>query len=213
MAEFYPDAVLHEPPSQRSGGPGRPRKRGRRLPKPGEDVAAKRPRPTVVGWYGDSTRKVGVVSDEGGYWRSGKGLVPVRWVHVEDRQGTHRPEYFFCTASSWSPEMIVSTYIQRWDIEVTFQEVKNHLGLRGLRVWAERSVRRAGPFSSGCIPLLCFSTYASEVRTTDAIFLRGLLVGRARHLSPSPTPVRGCATIFRLKEFLHTLIARIIANI
>ncbi len=149
--EFCPHTVRDEPPPQRSGGRGRPRKRGQRLPKPAEVVAATRPRPTVVGWYGDSTRKVAAVSGEGGWWRSGKGLVPVRWVYVEDRQGTHRPEYFFCTDPSWSPETIVSTYTQRWNIEVTFQEVKTHLGLRGLRVWAERSVRRAAPLLLGSV--------------------------------------------------------------
>ena len=61
---------------------------------------------------------------EGHWYKSGGGLVPVRWVFVHDITGTHRDEYFYCTDPATPPQKIVSLYTQRWSIEVTFQEVR-----------------------------------------------------------------------------------------
>ena len=38
-----------------------------------------------------------VVVGNGCWYRGGRPLVPVRWVFVHDRTGTHREEYFFTT--------------------------------------------------------------------------------------------------------------------
>ena len=45
-----------------------------------------------MAWYGGAQRRVALVSGTGPWYRSGQGLVPLRWVQVRDREGTHRQE-------------------------------------------------------------------------------------------------------------------------
>src|SRR5439155_4655251 len=78
-------------------------------------------------------------------YKSGAGLVPVRWVFVEDRSGTHRQEYFFTTDLSMSLAVLISRYTSRWNIETTFQEVRAHLGLETTRGWCRQTVLRVAP--------------------------------------------------------------------
>ena len=66
----------------------------------------------------------------------------LRWVYVEDRDGTHRPEYFFSTDPDMKLESIVEYYTLRWNIETTFQEVRAHLGFASTRHWSAEAVRR-----------------------------------------------------------------------
>jgi hypothetical protein len=96
-SKFYPDANLFEPPPVAGKRPAhRPRKKGKELPKPAQ-VVRDTPKPSVlnVAWYGGGRRRVEVVTGTGWWYRSGRPLVPVRWVFVRDRTGTHREEYFW----------------------------------------------------------------------------------------------------------------------
>jgi hypothetical protein len=126
---LHPRANLYSPPpTRRKGRPGRPRVRGAKLPAPQDAVAAARRKRSTVGWYGGKTRRVEFVSGTGQWYKGGGGLVPVRWVFVHDLDGTHEDRYFYSTDPSLSPSRIVTLYTGRWGIEVTFQEVRRHLG-------------------------------------------------------------------------------------
>ena len=97
-----------------------------------------------------------LVSGGAGHWYKAKqGLVPVRWVFVHDVQGTHRDEYFYCTDPQLTPEQIVSLYTARWSIEVTFEEVRAHLGFTTVRNWSKRSVLRTAPCLLGLFSVIC----------------------------------------------------------
>jgi hypothetical protein len=144
VSKLHPDANLFDPPPPYAGK-GRPRVKGRALPKPSEAVARARLRRAVVRWYGGGTRVVAVATGTGHWYKAGKGLVPVRWVFVRDVTGTHRDEYFFTTDAALSPEAAVGHYAWRWNIETTFQEARAHLGLETTRGWCRRTVARAAP--------------------------------------------------------------------
>lgn len=84
-----PDANLYDPPPpRRPGQPGRPRVKGDKRPTPREAAETGEPTTTTVAWYGGSDRRVALVSDMGHWCKSGRGLVPVRWVYVRDKDGT-----------------------------------------------------------------------------------------------------------------------------
>jgi len=51
----------------------------------------RRQRLNVAG-SGGGRRDIAVASGQSHGYKSGQGLVPVRWVYGEDRTGTHRPE-------------------------------------------------------------------------------------------------------------------------
>jgi hypothetical protein len=148
VSKFYPDANLFEPPPPVVGKrpAHRPRKRGKELPKPARAVRDT-PRPPVldVAWYGGGRRRVEVVSGVGEWYKGGRPLVPVRWVFVRDRTGTHRDEYFFTTDVTMVPRAVIETYTGRWDIETTFQEARSYLGLETTRGRVRTTVLRAEP--------------------------------------------------------------------
>jgi DDE superfamily endonuclease len=144
VSKLHPDANLFEPPPPYAGK-GRPRVKGAALPKPSQAVAGARLRRAVVRWYGGGTRRVSLASGTGHWYKSGRGLVPLRWVFVRDREGTHRDEYFYTTDPALSPEGIVGHYAWRWNIETTFQEARAHLGLETTRGWCRLTVLRAAP--------------------------------------------------------------------
>jgi hypothetical protein len=148
VSKFYPEANLFEPPPPVLGKrpAHRPRKKGKELPKPAQ-VVQDTPEPPVlhVAWYGGQRRRVAVVTGTGWWYKSGRPLVPVRWVFVRDRTGTHRDEYFFTTDVTMSPRAVIETYTGRWNIETTFQEARSYLGLETTRGRVRNTVLRAEP--------------------------------------------------------------------
>lgn len=145
ISKFYEDANLFEPPPPYAGN-GRPRVKGKELPKPAQVVRDASERPELeVAWYGGGRRRVETVTGVGRWYKAGRPLVPVRWAFVRDRTGTHRDEYFFTTDVGMSPKEVIETYTARWNIETTFQEMRAYLGLETTRGRVRNTVLRAEP--------------------------------------------------------------------
>ncbi len=45
-----------------------------------------------------------------------------------------------CTNLDWSPTAMLTRYLQRWQVEVTFQEVRTHLGVETQRQWSAAAI-------------------------------------------------------------------------
>lgn len=117
VSKLHPDANLVEPPPPYLGK-GRPRVKGAKMPSPAEVVAKAKLKRRRVDWYGGGSRVVGTASGTGHWYKSGRGLVPVRWVYVRDLEGTHRDEYFFSTDVGLGVEAMIGLYTGRWNIEI-----------------------------------------------------------------------------------------------
>jgi hypothetical protein len=144
ISRFGPRANLFEPPPP-YGGRGRPPVKGAELPAPGEVVAATAPTRLEVAWYGGGRRQVETVSGTGQWYKSGEGLVPVRWVFVHDLTGTHRDDYFFSTDAAMGPRAVIEGFTGRWSIETTFEEMRAYVGLETTRGRSEATVSRVAP--------------------------------------------------------------------
>jgi hypothetical protein len=144
VSRFHPRADLVAPPPPYSGH-GRPRVKGEDLPRPADVVATAERVRAEVDWYGGGRRRVELVSGVGLWYRHGQGLIPVRWVFVHDRTGTHRDEYFFTTDQAMAPEAVIAAYTGRWNIETTFEELRAYLGLETTRGHVRLTVLRAEP--------------------------------------------------------------------
>jgi len=117
VSKLHPEANLFEPPPPYKGK-GRPAVKGKRLAKLREAVSAsRRLKQLTVGWYGGGTRRLEMSSGTGRWFKSGKGLVPIRWVFVRDREGTQRDEYFYTTDVGMGVEQLIGYYTGCWDIE------------------------------------------------------------------------------------------------
>ena len=174
VSKFYADANLYAPaPVVKGKKPtGRPRRKGAKQAAPQEVVAQTRRRQRLnVAWYGGGRRDIAVVRGQSHWYKSGQGLVPVQWVYVEDRTGTHRPEYFFSTDRELSAAQIVEYYTGRWNIETTFQELRSYLRLEKTRGWTEKTVLRTAPclFGLYAVIALWYAELPSRWRRQQAV--------------------------------------------
>ena len=150
VSRFYKNAVLHADPKPRQKGQKGPTpKKGERILSPEQE--AKQPnanwKTINVKWYGAEPKKVKILSKKGLWYQAGNDPVPVRWVLVrfQDENKKREEECFFTTDVNMKPKQIVEHYVSRWNIEVTFEEVRAHLGLETLRNYCENSVKRSIP--------------------------------------------------------------------
>ena len=201
VSRFHPQANLYDaPPTRRSPQGGRPALKGRKRAAPSTVVKRSSPKRFTVNWYGGKTRRVELTSDTGHWYKGGDGLVPVRWVFVHDVQGTHRDEYFYTTDPTLRPDQIVSLFTGRWSIEVTFQEVRAHLGFTTPRNWSKRSVLRTAPCLLGLFSLVSL-IYARHVRDRSLPPLSAVWYGKKETtFSDAITAVRRLCWESVLKE-------------
>src|SRR5262249_58943083 len=84
------------------------------------------------------------------------GRAPPRCSGPGGRPPGRRPPplALFCTDRRAAPERIVSWYVDRWHIEVTFEEARAHLGLETQREWSTRAVGRSIPCLLGLFSLV-----------------------------------------------------------
>jgi hypothetical protein len=167
VSKFYPDANLYAPAPVVTGKKptGRPRGKGAKQPAPQEVVAqTRRLRRRNVAWYGGGRRDIGVVGGQGHWYKSGHGLVPVQWVYVVDRTGTHRPEYFFSTDRGLTETQVIEYYTGRWNIETTFQEMRSYLKLEKTRGWTKQTVLRTAPCLFGLYAVIALWYAESPAR-------------------------------------------------
>jgi hypothetical protein len=151
------DARLFNPPARRrSGTVGRPRIIGHRQPTLAERLADNRTRGRrlrVTGWYGQGERLLEIVSGTA-IWHHPGHFVPIRYVLVRDVAGELRPQAFLCTDLHADPLDILGWFVRRWSIEVTFAEVRRHLGVETQRQWSDSAIARTTPALLGLFSLI-----------------------------------------------------------
>ena len=150
------DAALYEAAPERiKGQMGRPRKKGRRLPTLNEVI--KNPttewEKVLVNWYGVE-REIEITSGKCVWFHIGKEAVPIRWVIVRDAFGEFDPQAVLSANQEIAPKQIVEWFIKRWQVEVTFEESRRHLGIETNRQWSEKAVNRTTPCLFGLFSLI-----------------------------------------------------------
>jgi hypothetical protein len=100
---------------------------------------------TVASWYRSAERTVEIVSDTAIWHSTGLPAVPLRWVLIRDPQGEFKTQALLCTDLNTDPKQIISWFVRRWQMEATFQEVRQRLGFETQRHWSEMAIRRTAP--------------------------------------------------------------------
>lgn len=143
------DAALYDPPPARApGARGRPRLKGKRQPTlitRLESEATIWQRVTLSQWYGQGNKTVEIATGNAAWYSKSKPVVPLRWVLVRDPQGKLTAQAFLCTDEAAEPEQILAWFICRWQIEVTFEEARAHLGMETQRQWSAPAIARTTP--------------------------------------------------------------------
>ncbi len=107
-----------------------------------------------------------------------EGLVPIRWVYVHDKTGTHRDDYFFTTDLKLTPRQIIFT--GRWSIETMFQEVRAYLGLETTCGWTQKTVLRAAPALFGLYTLVVPARWQEKKGTTTTRAMKPCPQGKGK---------------------------------
>ena len=163
------DAALYAPaPARDLHVRGRPRRKGPRQPtlaQVRDDPQTRWTTLTVSHWYGRGERAVEIVSQTAVWYHGGLPPVPLRWVLIRDPQGAFATQALLCTALEATPEEILTWFIQRWQMEVTLEEARAHLGLETQRQWSDHAIARTTPTLLGLfsvVTLLAHHLLGSE---------------------------------------------------
>ena len=167
------DAALYEPaPPRRPGQIGRPRLKGERLPNLSEvtDDPTTVWKPTkIANWYGSGERMVEIASGTAVWYSTGLFAVPVRWVLIRDPEGGFKTQALLCTDLRADPQKIVSWFVMRWQLEVTFQEMRRHLGFESQRQWSDVAIQRTTPALLGLFSLVTLFAHRRMVQAAGAL--------------------------------------------
>ena len=161
------DAALYQPaPQRRSGTPGRPRKKGERLPtleQVAVDPKTRWQRVSLRNWYGEGRRQIEIVSQTAVWFHGGLPPLPIRWVLIRDPKGKFRTQALLCTDLKIDPVQtpalaagasVIKWFVLRWQVEVTYHEVREHLGVETQRQWSDLAILRTTPTLLGLFSLV-----------------------------------------------------------
>ena len=166
------NAALFDPPPKNTRGKGRRRVVGIRRLSPREEASGSAAawQEATVEWYGGTTRRMRLLSQAALWYTKGHKPVPIRWVYVVDPEGRHKDYCLFSTDQEMLPDRIVELYTRRWSLEVTFEEVRAHLGFETTRQRTEKSILRTAPCLLGLFTVvsLAFSKLAQRRKIKPA---------------------------------------------
>jgi hypothetical protein len=184
------DACLHDFPGPQPKGKRGPKpKKGARLPSLAVQLTDPKTKwqKLKVFWYGAKEREVEIVTGVCLWYRRGLAPVPIRWLLLCCPESSFKPQALFCSDPQVPAAQMIAWFIARWNIEVTFEELRAHLGFETQRQWSDKAIERTAPGLFG---------------------LFSLVVLMAKVLHPDTLPIRK-ASWYRKKEatFIDALAA------
>lgn len=110
--------------------------------------------------FGGAIRRVRYIEIKNVYWRTVTRRRPLRLIviaplpYIRGGKRFYRdPAYLLCTDLDADLEFLIQSYLDRWQIEVNFREIKSSMGIGEAQVWNEKSVERQ--------PALAVASYAA----------------------------------------------------
>jgi hypothetical protein len=148
---------LTPPGEQPEGKRGVKPKKGERQPK--LDKRLKDPVTKWVSmefdWYGGEKRTLEIATGTSLWHRTGLAPVPIRWVLVRcPDDDKFESMALFSSNQDNAAKDIVRCFVLRWNLEVTFEEVRMHLGFETQRQWSDKAIERTSPCLLGLFSLV-----------------------------------------------------------
>ena len=152
------DAQLYDPaPKRQKGQTGRPRVKGARRPSPQQALDNPKTKWTkieVEHWYGGQMREVEVYTETAVWYCCRNMPVPIRWVLIRDPLDEFEPQALLSTNLNHTPLQILSWFVRRWRMEVSFEEARAHLGIETQRQWSDLAIARTTPALFGLFSMV-----------------------------------------------------------
>jgi len=168
ITRFRLDAALYTPAPKRTPGQmGRTRKKGKRLPTLAQVLENPKTiwkRATLKNGYGEARRQIEIASDTAVWFHPGLPTLPIRWVLIRDPKGKFKSQALLCTDLHATPQQIIEWFVMRWQLEVTLQEARAHLGVETQRQWSDGAIARTTPALLGLFSLVILLAHHSTRR-------------------------------------------------
>jgi hypothetical protein len=168
------DAALYdEAPQSHNGQIGRPRLKGKRRPTLkalAEDKATSWSGLKIANWYGEGEREVEVCTDTAVWYHTGMPPVLIRWLLIRDPRGKFATQALLSTNRAHSSQEMLTWFVRRWTMEVTFEEARAHLGVETQRQWNSQAIARTTPTLLGLYALV--TLMAERLRETASDWTR-----------------------------------------
>lgn len=157
-AKLY-DAPSPQPKSKRGPKP----KKGARQPNFAARLAdpATEWKTVTIAWYGGERKSVEVTTGVALWHQPNHSPVEIRWVLVRYEETQERTRKILTkgaalmsSETTLTAEAIVEAFVARWNLEVTFEEIRRHLGFETQRQWSLKAIGRTTPCLFGLFSLV-----------------------------------------------------------
>ena len=118
-------------------------------------------------WYGCKDKDLLITHGQGIWYKGGQPRVPLSWILIKDPEGEKQPALLACTDLDLEPDKIITYFMRRWRVEVTFAEVRRHLGVETQRQWSDLAIERSTPSLMALFSIICLMA--------KPLFERGLI--------------------------------------
>ena len=88
---------------------------------------------------------------------------------IRDPEGEFKTKALLCTDLDAGPEEILRWFMMRWQLEVTFQEMRRHLGFETQRQWSELAIRRTTPALLGLYSIVTLFAHQRMRRSMQVV--------------------------------------------
>jgi hypothetical protein len=105
-------------------------------------------------WYGQKEKEMELTTATALWYHSGKPVVSLRWVLLRDPEGKLAPMALLSTNLALTAQMIVTYFVRRWSVELTYEEVRAHLGVETQRQWSDKAIERTTPVLLGLFSII-----------------------------------------------------------
>ena len=96
-------------------------------------------------WYGHQQKTLLICSGKAIWYKASYAAVPLRWIIIKDPEEKLRPMALLCTDVDLELDQVISFFVRRWTVEVTFEETRKHLGVETQRQWSDKAIQRTTP--------------------------------------------------------------------
>lgn len=195
--------LYHLPPKKYPEGKRGPKppvgKRLLRMDKRVTDKRIKWKKVIFSEWYGRANKEMMITSGVAIWRQSNSTLVKIKWVLIKDPQGILEPVLLGCTDFDLVDEKVVCFFVRRWRVEVTFEEVRRHLGVETQRQWSDLAIERTTPCLMALFSIVCL--LADRLNTQQPIKPNATAWYRKTHITFSDALAAVRLEILRKTKF------------
>ncbi len=88
---------------------------------------------------------------------------------IRDPRAKFATQALLCTDLEATPLQILSWFVLRWQMEVTFHAARAHLGVETQRQWSQRAIARTTPALLGLFSFVTLLAHEPMTRTPEAL--------------------------------------------